>query len=117
MRQKRKIQHLLHHILPVVIMITLAAVAFTTSNEQFGGNLIIQSLLLYYPALFILQGILCSILEGKIYYSLGSTVIAFLIVILIWLNATALPYIIMYVLLGLIAYGVAQAFRLIRNKQ
>lgn len=107
----RKALIAVHIVVPVLIIFILAYVAFTASDDLFTKGLVLNSLMIYYPILFLLQGSACSLLKTNIFISLGFSIATFIIVLLIWLNSSAMFYIFAYYIIGFIGYRVTQFFK------
>lgn len=113
---KRKVLSLIHLIVPAFVMFALAYSAFASTDDLFTTGLILNSLIVYYPLLFLLQGIACALLQSNIFVSLCVSVVAFLIVLFVWLNSSAAIYIIGYVIVWFIGYGITQLVKNMMQK-
>lgn len=76
-------------------------------NVDFKGILVL-SLLLIFPLLFLLQGIICVLGNINVFLSLGVSILDFLILAMICLNSSAFFYIPIYLMLGTIGYLTAK---------
>lgn len=112
MMEKRKVLSIVQLIVPAIVMFVLAYFAFAAADDLYTTGLILNALIIYFPLLFLLQGIVCASVRGNIFVSLGVSVVAYIIVIFVWLNSSAAVYVIAYVVVWFIAYGVA---RIIQN--
>ena len=114
----KKMLTVLHIAIPIVIMVILAYVAFVSSDDVFAKGLLITSLFAYYPILFLLQGIAASLLKANIFISLGISAAAFIIILLIWMNSSALIYTVLYLIVGFIGYAITSFIqKLIKSKK
>ncbi|MFC7745923.1 hypothetical protein ACFQU8_01525 [Lentibacillus kimchii] len=106
---KRRIVVGIHIIVPVLIMFTLVILSFSNIVYDAGSlnsmNLIIESLILYYPILFFVQGLVCALLKANILLSLGISLAAYMVIMFMWLNSSGLIYILVYVLMGFLGYS------------
>lgn len=114
MNPKRQAMVISHITIPVLLIFVLAYMAFTSSNDLIGMGLIFNSLMIFYPLLFLVQGSICALLRANIFLSLSISTIAFIIVLFIWLNSSALFYVFVYLALGFISYAIT---RFIQNKR
>jgi len=105
---KRKIVVSLHLMLPTLFMMILAALAFAGTDDLFTHELALTSLVIYYPILFILQGIVCSWLRTNIILSLASSIVGYFLVLIFWLNFTGTIYLLVYITVWFVAYGVTR---------
>lgn len=103
--KKRKLLIVSHIAVPVFIIFILAYTAYTTSDDLFANGLILNSLILYYPLVFLLQGSASSLLKSNVFLSLGISIAMFIIVLLTLLNSSAIIYIFVYLIVGFIGYG------------
>ncbi len=73
-----------------------------------GIGLMTFSLLLFFPVIFIVQGVYCRIREINLILPIFISLVAFLLMLVIFLNSSALAYMPAYVILGLIGYYLAK---------
>ncbi|MGE8203013.1 hypothetical protein ACQKP0_00390 [Heyndrickxia sp. NPDC080065] len=100
------------YILPAIIILIVGYVSFTdVLFQQTDHKYFFISLLIIYPAIFLIHGVITAILKGNIYISLGISTLGFLITILIWANSSAIGYILVYLLLGFLGYGAVLFFQ------
>lgn len=96
-------------LVPSILMISLAVISFTDIlNIMDAKGIFIIGLLLLFPLLFLGQGIACGRGKGNFVLSLLASTVTFVLIILIFLNSTALFYIILYLVVGLFGYGLAR---------
>lgn len=69
------------------------------------------ALLIIFPIIFFLQGVLTKVADRSIFIDLITISIIFIITILIWLNSSALGYLVLYVLFGFLGYGIMHIFK------
>lgn len=96
--------------LPSVIMIVLTALSFSDVHANLKG-LFILSLILIFPILYVLQGVACALRQSYLLVSLLVSTITFVAILIIYLNSSALIYILIYNGSGLIGYGGVKFFR------
>lgn|SRR5690625_1700738 len=106
--QNNKVLIFIHLLLPVIIIFSLVYKAFSTFDVLMGTELILNSLIFYFPIVFLLQGIACALLRANVFVSLGTSTLTFVLVLIIWLNSSAIIYIFAYLIIGLIGYGVTR---------
>lgn len=106
--EKRKVFVSLHIVLPTLFMMILAVVAFAGIDDLFTHELALTSLVIYYPLLFILQGMACSWLRANMIFSLGTSILGYVLVLFFWFNFSALVYLIVYIIVWFVAYGVTR---------
>jgi hypothetical protein len=73
-------------------------------------------LLIYYPILFLLQGVVTSLFRTNIFLSLIGSIGAFVLVLFIWMNSSASGYIIIYALIALLSFAVTDFIKKRMNK-
>lgn len=88
-------------------IITIAVSAPNTGDIDFKWILVL-SLLLIFPLLFLLQGIICALGNINVFLSLGVSMLDFLILVMICLNRSAFFYVPIYLMLGTIGYLTAK---------
>ncbi|WP_216828532.1 hypothetical protein [Alkalihalobacterium elongatum] len=99
--------------LPSILIILLSVLSFSEVTANIKG-LFILSLLLIFPILFVLQGVACALGKGSLVVSLLFSTITFIVILIIYLNSSALIYIFIYIVSGLIGYGIIKLFQ--KNK-
>lgn len=115
--EKRNILIALHIAVPGLIMFILAYISDTTSDNLFAKGLLLTSILLYYPILFVLQGSVAALLKTNIFLSLGISIAVFIIILIIWLNSSAIIYIFAYLIIFLIGYSLTHSIRKIARSK
>lgn len=106
--KNRKTLVVIHIAVPVFLIFIFAYIAFTASDDLFAKGLVLNSLIVYYPVLFLLQGSASSLLKTNVFLSLGISIAMFIIVLLIWLNSSAFIYVFAYVIIGFIGYAITR---------
>lgn len=112
MKGKKKLT-LIHLVIPSIIIFSLYFIAHTTSNEMLKGVLIFGSILLYFPILFFIQGLVCGLFRDNILLSFGISSAAFMLNYFIWIkefrNMLDHIYLMLYYLIiGFIGYGLVR---------
>ncbi|MDR6999935.1 hypothetical protein [Neobacillus niacini] len=69
------------------------------------------SLIIIYPLLFLLQGVVTAMLNSSILLTLAVSVFGFLVTVLLWANSSAFGYVIVYLLIGFLGYGLVRFFQ------
>jgi hypothetical protein len=96
-------------IVPSVVMIGLAVISFTDLLSDIDGKeLFVVGLLLLFPLLFLGQGVACGLGKGNIIISLLTSTVIFVVISLVSLNASALVYIALYLVAGLVGFVLAR---------
>ncbi len=102
---------------PTVIMWLFAMVSFTNIfTIEDGKGLFVIGLLLIFPLLFIGQGCACAFGKGNLFLAVAVSTFSFFSIILIFLNSTALFYIILYLFVAFFAYGITLFSQRIQNQ-
>lgn len=105
----QKLYRLANVCIPPFIMLIFAYVSFSGLLDDLEStSLIINALLLVYPVLFFLQGFITGLLKSNIFLSFGISVATFLVITFVWLNTSALFYVVVYVLSGTVGYGIVR---------
>jgi len=107
----KKILGVIHILAPVSIIFILAYITFVPLNDLSFGAWAVSSLIIYYPILFLLQGSACSLLKANIFTSLGISIAAYIVVLLIWMNSSAIVYMFAYLLIGFLGYSVTHLIK------
>jgi|GEM_PF-5218496 len=98
--------------LPAFLMVILALLSFSNLfDDMFRKGLLINSLILYYPSLLFLQGIVTAMIKGNPFLNAGSSLLAFMFILFIWLNSSALIYILIYLISFLLGYWIIKMFK------
>lgn len=113
---ENKVLSFIQLVLPAVVMFIIAYVAFASSDDLYTTGLILNSLIIYFPLLFLLQGIFSALVRANMFVSLGVSVIAYIIVVFVWLNSSAIVYIIAYIVVWFIGYGISRLIQNVRKK-
>lgn len=96
-------------LVPSILMTSLAIISFTDIiNTIDAKGMFMIGLLLLFPLLFLGQGIACGRGKGNIVLSLLVSTVTFVMIILSYLNSSALFYIVLYLIVGLFGYGLAR---------
>lgn len=114
--EKRNVLLFIHIIVPALVMFVLAYSAFLSPNDLYTMGFILNSLVIYFPLLFLLQGVVCALLRANLFLSLGVSLIAFIIVVFVWLNSSAAIYLILYISVWLIGYGITLGINKVLKK-
>ena len=102
----------LNVILPATALIILGYISFThVFIQQTDHKYFLMSLIILYPAIFLIQGVLTAVLKSNIFIALGVSILGFVVTILIWANSSAIGYIVVYLLFGFFGYGVVRLFQ------
>ncbi|WP_435630763.1 hypothetical protein [Clostridium botulinum] len=80
------------------------------SGIDFKGIFII-SLILLFPILFVIQGILCALNNINIFLSLGVSILDFIILMFIYMNESAFIYNLIYLIFGMIGYLITKTIK------
>lgn len=106
---KMKNKGILTILFPAFFMtiITILGSTPNTVNVDFKGILVL-SLLLIFPLLFLFQGIICASGNINVFLSFGVSILDFLMLIMIYLNSSAFFYIPIYLMLGTVGYLTAK---------
>ncbi|OAB37045.1 hypothetical protein PMSD_09580 [Paenibacillus macquariensis subsp. defensor] len=102
---------------PALVMAIIAIITFT---QMFGlsdlnaKSLIIAGLVLIFPVLFVLQGVLCAVTRSKVILSIVVSIVTYIIIMFVFLNSSAFVYLIVY--LGMWAIGYWIGKYMIRSK-
>lgn len=106
-------------IFPAIIMILIAVLSFSNMRNNFHldwKGILIISMILGFPLLFFIQGIMSSISKTNIVLSLGISLVTFLMILIIFLNDSALLYALIYLIAGVIGYGIGYISLKIKSK-
>lgn len=108
---------------PTILMTLLTVISFSNMSiynstaMDFKGIFII-SLLLIFPVLFLIQGILCNINNfnmSNILLSFGISMLDYIILMKIYLNDSSYLYILIYPVLWMMGYAVTYFIRKIKG--
>ncbi|MBU8878673.1 hypothetical protein BGM26_06675 [Bacillus sp. FJAT-29790] len=106
------LSNFLNIIFPAIVIIIIGYVSFTdVFIQQTDHKYFFITLIIIYPALFLLQGVITAILKSNILISLGISSLGYFITIFIWANSSAIGYIFVYLLFGFLGYGVVRLFQ------
>ena len=75
---------------------------------EFKG-IFILSLILLFPLLFLLQGIISAVNNTNVLLALGISTLDFIILMMVYLNDSASIYILIYLVFGLIGYIITKS--------
>lgn len=92
---------------PGLFMTIITITSFSNILESYSAyfkGLFILSLILLFPFLFLIQGIICALSLTNIFWALGVSIFSFITLMVIYLNSTALIYILIYLILGITGY-------------
>jgi len=100
--------------------LVMAIVSIISSNQMFGlsdldaKSLIIAGLVLIFPVLFVVQGVLCAVTRSKVILSIVVSIVTYIVIMFVFLNSSAFVYLIVY--LGMWAIGYRIGKYMIRSK-
>jgi len=100
--------------------LVMASISITSSTQMFGlsdldaKSLILAGLILIFPVLFVLQGVLCAVTRSKVILSLTVSIVTYIIIMFVFLNSSAFVYVIVYVGMWIIGYWIGKY--MIRSK-
>lgn len=89
--------------LPALVQLILAGIAFLGD-----GYFVFIGLLVVFPILFLMQGILSAMNDINIFLALGISSAGFIAMMFIFLNTSALLYLFIYLSLGIIGYFITK---------
>ncbi|WP_434302928.1 hypothetical protein [Clostridium botulinum] len=99
---------------PALLMTIITIISFQNmlnfNGIDFKGIFII-SLILLFPILFIIQGILCAISHTNVFLSLGVSILDFIILMFVYMNESAFIYNLIYLTCGIIAYLITKSIK------
>jgi hypothetical protein len=99
-------------IFPAIALMIIGYISFTdVLIQQTDHKYFFISLLVFYPAIFFIQGVITAVLKGNVFISLGVSILGFVVTILLWANSSAIGYIFVYLLVGFLGYGVIRLFQ------
>lgn len=105
---KKKISIL---IFPLILMFIINGFNLLDIDGIGLKGIILFSLIVIYPLSFLIQGILCGLNNIKVLLALVISSLGFLGVTFIFLNSSALGYLIFYLIIELIGYFVVRGYR------
>jgi hypothetical protein len=104
---------------PALFMNIIAIVSFSNMSNfnsiDFKG-IFILSLILLFPLLFLIQGIICARYNINAFISLGASILGFIILMLVYLNDSAVIYIFTYLIFGIMGYLITKICRKLSKK-
>lgn len=100
-----------HIVVPILLIFLFAYISFSNPSDLSTQSWIVSSLMIYYPIMFFLQGAVCSLLRANIFISLGFSLAAYVIALLIWMNSSAIGYIFAYLIIGFLGFGITWLFQ------
>ncbi|WP_017825061.1 MULTISPECIES: hypothetical protein [Clostridium] len=110
---------------PAILMSLLTVISFSNMNVynttgiDFKG-LFILSLLLLFPLLFLIQGILCAVNNTNIVhiiFSFGASILDYIILMKIYLNDSAFEYVLIYSVLWIVGYTIIYIVKKIKSSK
>ena len=105
----RKALYWIHIFAPGLMIILLARIAFSSSiDDLVGKNLIMNSIVFFIPTLYFLQGLTSGLIDKNLLLPLGVSTLAFIITTFVWLNSTAISFILIYPIFLFIGYWLAR---------
>ncbi|NRT36546.1 hypothetical protein BJV38_000866 [Clostridium beijerinckii] len=98
---------------PTIFMVIMGKISFFYMSGfngiEFKG-IFILSLILLFPALFLIQGIICAKYNINVLLSLGVSILGFRILMIVYLNDSALIYLLGYVTFEVTGYLIAKIY-------
>lgn len=96
-------------VLPAILMLLVGYLTLTDIlGTQTDHTYFLLALIIIFPIIFLIQGIFSAILKDNIWVSLGISTFMFIVIMFLWLNSSAAGYIIFYVLIGFIGFGMVR---------
>ncbi|AGF54665.1 hypothetical protein BJV45_000148 [Clostridium saccharoperbutylacetonicum] len=99
-------------IFPSLFMTIITIISFSNMLNfnviEFKGSFIL-SLILLFPLLFLLQGIISAVNNTNVLLALGISTLDFIILMMVYLNDSASIYILIYLVFGLIGYIITKS--------
>jgi hypothetical protein len=103
---------------PLLFMTIITIISFSNMLDFKGidfKGIFILSLILLFPLLFLLQGIICAINNTNLFLSLGVSILNFIILLMVYLNDSALIYVFIYLTFGVIGYLITKSIVKIKS--
>lgn len=98
---------------PSVIMILIMVLSFEHISVSSYGlhwkDILILSLVAFFPFLFIVQGAVCALTKTNIFLPLTLSIVTFIILMVIYLNYSSAIYIPIYFIAWFIGYGMGRS--------
>ena len=114
----RKSLNWIHIFAPGLMIMLLARIAFSPSMDGLVGKpLIMHSIVFYIPVLYFFQGFSNGLIGRNLLLALGISTLAFIITTFIWLNSTAISFILIYPIFFFIGYWLARFILKKSNKK
>lgn len=107
----KKLLTLFNYVLPGIIMFSIGYYAVSPHFLHIDHSMFILSLLLLFPLLAFVQGIVTALLNSKIILSIGFTATAFLFILILWLNNSAWIYFFVYIIIGFAIFSLVRWMR------
>lgn len=101
-------------VLPAILMFVIGYLTLTDFLGAQDHGYFILALIIIFPMIFLIQGIFSAILKENLWVSLGISTVAYVVIMFLWMNSSAVGYIIFYLLSGFLGYG---AVRLVTKKR
>lgn len=90
---------------PTLVMIVISTICFTDILKSIDTKAIfILSLFTIFPICFLVQGVLCKLNKVNILISLATSSLIFTIIIFMYMNSTALIYLMINLISGILGY-------------
>ncbi len=107
-----KKRNVLTIIFPSLFMTIITMISFSNMLNfnviEFKG-IFILSLILLFPLLFLLQGIISAVNNANVLLALGISTLDFIVLMMAYLNDSASIYILIYLVFGLIGYIITKS--------
>ncbi|WP_066874911.1 hypothetical protein [Clostridium mediterraneense] len=104
-------------IFPLILMFIINGFSFLDIDGIALKGIILFSLIVIYPLSFFIQGILCELNNIEVLSALVISSLGFLGVTFIFLNSSALGYLIFYLIIELIGYFIVKGYRKLITKR
>ncbi|RXJ04553.1 hypothetical protein DS745_03990 [Anaerobacillus alkaliphilus] len=104
----KKVFRVLNLLTPGIAIIVIGYYSISPNFLHIDHSLFILALLFLFPLLFLLQGVVTVLIDGSIFVALGVSVLAFLVILLAWMNSSAFVYIPVYFVLGYVGYWISR---------
>ena len=97
---------------PSVIMVLITLISFSNIFEALiSHGIFVLSLMLIFPLSFFIQGVLGGYSTLNVHIALSISLVTFIVIVAVALNSSAYVYVPLYLLTGLMGYGLALLFK------
>lgn len=104
---------------PSIVMLLITIMSFSMMTNSFyldWKGIFLISLILGFPLLFLVQGLVSAVSKTNVLLSAGLSLITFLILLIIYLNESALMYMLIYLVFEFIGYGIGYGISKVKVK-